>query len=137
MPHKFVQLSPELYLIRWQRSPSVAEANQFINEHIQLLDDASHPLYFISDLRQGYITDTMVIRRLAKLTEHPNYGGGTAFGTGGNLATTFVGIFFRFARGVNYEHNMWRTAKEALTYLESLKAGLTANIDWEDTLNYA
>ncbi|MCB9436999.1 MAG: hypothetical protein H6673_08395 [Anaerolineales bacterium] len=136
MPYEFIRLSPELYLIRWYRSPSVAEATQFVDEHLQLLDNALHPLYFISDLRQGYITDTIVIRRLAKLTQHANYGGGTAFGTSNNLASSFVGIFFRFARGVKYEHNIWHTAKEALDYLESLKTGLTANINWDDTLNY-
>lgn len=137
MPYEFVQLSSELYLIRWRRSPSIAEANHFIDEHLQLLENAPHPLYFISDLRRGYISDTMVIHRLAKLTQHANYGGGTAFGTSSNLANSFVGIFFRFARGVKFEHNMWRTAKEALNYLESLKPELTAHINWDDTLNYA
>ena len=134
MPYHFHALSVDLYLIRWDRVPTSAEATRFIDDHVRLLDEARHPLYFISDLRRGYIHEVAIVRQLARLVEHPNYGGSTAFGNRSRpIAGVFVSLFWHFARDRNpaEQDDMWPTPGEAIRQLEEMKPGITDGIDWQ------
>jgi hypothetical protein len=132
--YEFIGLSPELYLIRWYRTPNKVEAFEFIQAHQTLLDNAEQSLYFISDLRKGYIRDGEAVRELAKLLEHPRYGGGTAFNGNNTMAAVFVNLFFKLTRVAHLKHNIWRTGLEGLRYLEGIKAGITNGIDVDAVL---
>lgn len=134
-PYEFIALRDDFYLIRWSRNPTRLEAFEFVNDHIALLDHAPQKINIISDLRQGYIRDGEVLRQLANLLDHPNYGIGTAFGGGNTMAGIFVNLFFKLTRRTGMRHNMWRTPMEALRFLESEQPGITEGIDLDVILH--
>lgn len=87
-------------------------------------------MYFLSDLRLGRITNVAMLQQLAKVIDHSNYGGSTAFSES-LMSELFVGVFSRFADPGDAEHAFYKTLDQALGYLERIKPGLTAEIDWE------
>lgn len=132
-PYELVQLAPDLVLIRWSRSPTAAEGYDFIQALHQLMDAAAVPQYFISDLRKGRITQADILQRLGQVTTHANWAGSTAFG-GGFASKVYVGLFDRLRPTRTAAPEIWPHADEALAYLEKLKPGLTAGIDWQTVL---
>lgn len=137
MPYKFINLSDELILIRWLRTPSKEEGAQFITEFTALLDQAPHPLYILSDLRQGHISDARTIQDLSRLASHKNLGAGTAFASGTverSLKGIFVGLFVSLSRDRSRVGQIAGSLDEALEYLEEAKPGITKGIDWEAVL---
>lgn len=128
MAYEFHYLSPVLILITWNRYPTLNEEKQFLQDHIQQLDNAGQPLYFISDLRKWRIITITTINKLSQLTKHPNYGGGPAFSK-----DPISKIMMKSFRGLSLEASaksaMFDTIEEALEFLESLKTGITKGID--------
>jgi hypothetical protein len=129
-------LSEELLFIKWYKVP-VGEATQpeshFIHDLKERLDTSPHPLYFLSDLRQGRITDVKILHQLGQLTRHANYGGGMAF-SGDLISGIFVGVFSEFAlpeKGTDVFHE---TIQDALAHLEAMKPGVTQVVDWAEVL---
>src|SRR5689334_4040036 len=92
------QLTDELIFIKWYKSTSQLthpEAD-YIEDLRRRLAESPHPLYFLSDLRQGRIIDVSILQRLGALTRHANYGGGSAFSED-VISSMFVGVFSKFA----------------------------------------
>jgi hypothetical protein len=137
MAYKFINLSDELILIRWNRAPTKEEGAQYITEFTDLLDKAPHKLYVISDLRRGHISDARTIQGLSRLASHKNLGAGTAFASGmadQSLKGIFVGLFVSLSGDRSRVGQIAGSLDEALEYLEKAKPGVTENIDWEEVL---
>jgi hypothetical protein len=121
-------LSAELLLIRWLQIARPESETAFIQALRQHLDNTASPLYFISDLRKGHITNVAALRRLGRLTEHPNWGGGVSYGE--KLATDmYVDTFASLSTHKTGDHMAYKIS-DAVTFLEQLKPGLTKGIDW-------
>lgn len=132
-PYELINLPNDIVYIRWYRFPSKAEANQFVDTLQKILDEADHKVYFMSDLRKGYVTDVRLVHKLGSQTTHKNWGGGTAFG-GDPVTGIFLGMFERAADRTVTTGTL-PSAQQALEYLESAKPGITAGIDWEALFN--
>lgn len=128
------QVAPKLFFVRWLTSPdagSPCEEN-YLNVVNDILTQAPHPIYLISDLRRGRISNAYVLRELGKLTSHPLLAGSTAFSSD-PVTNLMVGVFKQYARRVNKgeHHETWETPEEAIAYLELLEPGITDGINWE------
>ena len=126
-------LSPNLILVTWYAYPTGDDERRFLSEHQQQLDDAAEPLYYLSDLRQGRIISADTLEQMSDLTKHPNYGGGTAF-SNDPISRIMVSSFRRMSLEATTKTQMFDTLEEALGFLESLKVGITQNIDWHQIL---
>ncbi len=131
MDYELRKLSDHLILIRWHRvSPTVETSpseRAFLDDLQMYLDAALEPLYFLSDLRHGHIASARTLRRLAQLTEHRNWGGGISVG---NRPSTgmLVDSFEQMALNRTGDH-LVASVSQAIQYLETLKPGITRNID--------
>ena len=133
--YRLQALTDDLVFIKWYRVPAkeTRAKTQFIEEMTRLLDEAEAPLYFLSDLRQGRIIEVSIIQKLGHLTQHKNYGGGSAF-SHDVLAEIFVNLFSKFAAPKQGDSVFYENIEDALAYLESAKAGLARNVDWKVVL---
>jgi hypothetical protein len=132
MFYEITELKENFLYVRWspKETPKSQPQARYIADLRSRFDAAKQPIYVLSDLRFGKITDVHLLQQLGKLTYHPNFGGGTAF-TADVSAMLYVGVFLRFAAHTKREDGLHTTLAEALAYIESLKAGLTEGIDWE------
>lgn len=135
MDYKLIKISDDLVFIKWYRTPLVGadSEQQFLNDIELHLNQADRPIYFISDLRAGRIVNIDVLRRMAGLATHPNWGGGTSF-SDNPLTSIFADVFARFAKRANRQDQIWYSPKEAIKFLETLKPGITEGIDWDRLL---
>lgn len=133
--YTIIPLSGNLVYIRWNRSPqrSAPSETKFIKEVRTILDMAEDKIYFISDLRKGRIVNVDVLLKLGQLVLHSHWGGSTAFSSN-QLTKVFVDAYSRFAQKEKPQDEIWDTPEEAIGYLESLKEGITQNIDWNTVL---
>jgi hypothetical protein len=137
MDYQITCVSDKLVFIRWFRDPEETKSeNQFIHDLKAILDEVAHPVYILSDLREGRLKNVDVIRRLAVLVaHHPNFAGGTSFSH--DLYTPlFVNLYSKFSHQDKTVKEMWSSLHDALNYLESLEPGVTQGIEWE-SLVYA
>ncbi|MBZ0298632.1 MAG: hypothetical protein K8J31_02780 [Anaerolineae bacterium] len=126
-------LSPELIYIRWNQTPQPGSGvdAQFLSDLQTLLEDAPQPVYFISDLRRGRITDMRTIQMLAQLARHKNWAGSTAFSQD-PITSILVQSFRAFTRTDSASNDHIETTPEAaLNFLNTLKPGLVDGIDWD------
>lgn len=131
MDYEIQKLKPDLIFIRWHRPPTRQSDSQktFLADLKKILDEAPMPIFFLSDLRRGVITNLETLRRLGELTLHPNWGGGVSYGT--KFSTDmYVDTFENLSLRKTGDH-MAYTLEDALAYLESLKSGLTSDVDWD------
>jgi len=133
--YRLQALTKELVFIKWYRlsKEDTRSKIHFIRDMEQLLDQAEAPLYFLSDLRQGRIVDVNILQKLGRLTLHKNYGGGSAFSED-VLSEIFVNLFSKFATPKQGDSVFYDKLEDALAFLESSKAGLAQNIDWNAVL---
>lgn len=126
------QLSDELVFVKWYKTAntSTKPESEYIEDLRRLLKESPHPLYFLSDLRQGRIVDVGILQKLGTLTQHENYGGGAAFSED-VISSMFVGIFSKFATAEKGSSVFYKTIDDALSYLEALKPGVTQTVDWQ------
>lgn len=131
MEYEITPLSKELLYIRWTASPEIGSPteNQFLEDLTILLNNAKQPIYFLSDLRKGRISNMQTLWQLAQLAQHENWGGGTAFGND-PITNLLAQAFARFVRRANRQDEIWHTREQALAFLETLKPGITRGIDW-------
>lgn len=136
MHYRITQLKDNLVYIKWYRAPQPHSklVKEFIGDLQTHLNAASAGIFFISDLRQGRITDMHIIQQLAELTRHPHWAGSTAF-SDNYASTVLVRSFSTFAGQPKDHREIWTTPEEAIAYLESLKPGLTEGIDWRTLLD--
>lgn len=136
MDYQIKRLTESLVYIKWLRTPSLNSQSerQYVVDVQKLLDDASSPQYFISDLRKGRIVTVNILRQLGRFTEHKNWGGSTAFSKN-PVTSIMVDVFSRFAHKERPQDEIWTTPEEALAYLETLKPKITEGINWNAVLN--
>lgn len=135
MDYQIRQLTDQLVFICWYRTPAPNSncENQFLNELERLLDESPVPLYFVSDLRKGRIANVRSIQRLGALTQHKNWAGSTAFSRD-PVTSLLVQSFKVFAHSARSKNEMQTTPEEALSFIESLKPGVTAGLEWAKIL---
>lgn len=135
MYYHLQSLTPQLCFITWRNAAwgQARPQTAFVDELAKLLNAATHPLYFLSDLRQGHLMMVREVRRLAELAKHPQYGGGVAF-SDRVMAEIMIDSFAAFAGQSNL---FFRRLEEALARLEQMQPGLTAGVDWQAALEKA
>ncbi|MBI1281229.1 MAG: hypothetical protein GC179_24090 [Anaerolineaceae bacterium] len=126
------QVTDELIFVKWHKTANSQTQPEtvYIDDLRKRLNMSPHPLYFLSDLRQGRIIDVGIIQKLGSLTHHPNYGGGSAFSED-VVSSMVVGIFSKFATAEKGTSVFYKNINEALAYLEALKPHVTTSIDWQ------
>ncbi|MBL8165670.1 MAG: hypothetical protein JNJ61_27040 [Anaerolineae bacterium] len=136
MYYRITPLKENLIYIKWYRAPrpNTHTVKEFITDLQTRLDTASVGLYFISDLRQGRIVDMRVIQQLAGLSKHERWAGSTAF-SDNPVSNVLVRSFSRFAGQPKEHREIWTTPEEAIAYLESVKPGLSDEVDWKTLLD--
>lgn len=135
MYYQITPLTPELVFIKWYRlaKPGTIPEKNFVEDLRARLENASGKLYFISDLRDGRIMDVRLLQQLSGLVKAPNWGDGTAFAND-PISKMFANVFARFAEKIHLRREIWDSPEEAIAYLESVKPGITAGIDWRQLL---
>ncbi len=138
MDYTITKLTDELVFIRWYCTPAphLHIEEQYLNELEHVLNESPVPLYFISDLRKGRIANLRSIQRLSALTQHKNWAGSTAFSQD-SITSLLVHSFQIFAHNASSRNEMQTTPEQALSFIESLKPGLTQTVDWVKVLNEA
>lgn len=131
MAYEFNYISSNLILVTWVRYPTRDEEKQFLKDHTEQLESATEPIYYISDLRLGRIVTMNIVNQMSQLAKHPNYGGSTAFSED-LISKIVVQSFQTFSQEALNKSLMVDTVEEALAFLETLKAGITQGIDWDD-----
>lgn len=127
-------LTDDLIYIKWYTTPDIVQAEQFVTELGAVIEQFTHNMYILSDLRKGAIREVRIIQKLAYLARKPFVAGTTGF-SGNPVTTMFVEVFERFTRRPKPENEVWNTPEEAIAYLESLKPGLTAGVNWQAVIN--
>lgn len=133
--YKIRKLSDELVFIQWYITPALDSGieKQFLQELQRLLDESAVPVYFISDLRRGRIVNIQALQQLGELTLHKNWAGSTAFSKD-PITSLFVRSFKTFAWQTKSRNEMQATPEEALSFIASLKPGITDDVDWDAVL---
>jgi hypothetical protein len=127
--YQLIPLSAELILIQWQRTPTPAVEDQYLDALKNLLDESDHPLYFLSDLRKGRIMGMRAIKRLGELTHHPKWAGSTAF-SHNPITKMLVSNFRHYAMDTRSRNEMHNTPEQAIAFLENLRPGITDGVDF-------
>ncbi|MAS33215.1 MAG: hypothetical protein CL610_04360 [Anaerolineaceae bacterium] len=136
MDYQIHKLKDDLVYICWYQTPKPNSGTdtQYLADMEALLNEAETPIYFVSDLRKGRITDIRAIRMLAKLTRHRNWAGSTAFSED-PITGILVGSFRAFAADKRTSNDeIKRVPEEALQFLNELKPGIVDGIDWDSII---
>lgn len=128
------QISPKLFYVRWFTAPKVGSPceRNYVNVLKDVLSQAPQPIYLISDLRRGRISNALVLRELGQLTAHPMLAGSTGFSSD-PVTNLMVSVFKQYARRLNRDsrHETWETPEQAIAYLETLEEGISEGLDWQ------
>lgn len=133
-------ISNRLYLVVWDGVPKFDEdtGENYLEAIRSIIEGADEPIYFISDLRRGRIASSVTLTKLARILDHPNFGGGTSFSK--NPAADIAVSLFRMRalrnRASTGEESpeIYEKPEDALAYIESLEPGITQGIRWNDIL---
>lgn len=127
-------LKSNLILIRWHCIPKDQQeaGREWVKALKQQLNEASEPLYFISDLRNGYISDISVLNRASDLSKHRMWGGGVSLSTA-HITSIFVDIFASLGAW-DVQDGMKNNQQELVKFLEEMESGITADVDWDAVL---
>ncbi len=145
MDYQITRVSDVLWFIRWYNEPSSPETEpNFLADLLYILDHTDKLVYFISDLRQGCITNVETLRRLGEMTRHPVWGGSSAFSGSSSLqegtlyTKHFVNLFSKYSEHDKHrfvKEEFWFTPEDALAHLEVIAPGITAGIDWSQLID--
>lgn len=133
MIYQIQLLNKNLVFIQWHAFPDEKQALQYIQDIQGMLDEAEQPLYFLSDLRKGYIIQAHIIRKLSQFTQHPKFGGATSISRN-NAINPILRLWKLFSSNKNTS-DTWTNLEDAVQYLETLKPGLMQGIDWQEVMN--
>ena len=124
MDFEFYPLSDELVFVRWHRNPTPVSQDAYLYELELLLDAARHHLYVICDVSEGQLSDGLAKQYLAKLRQHPHWGGSVSFG---QAAVADARGRRAAPRPLTGPDTSVRDVEDALDYLEGLKPGITTH----------
>lgn len=142
MSYKILMLNPCLYYIKWFEIPkpnSTLMKNYFF-ELNAILDSEEQQVYFLSDLREGHITNIHLLLQLARVLNHVNFGGCYYFSDKPSASRDIT--MFRYIQSTNggdngSKHVLFPTPEEAIDRLEAKQTGITREIDWDVILSGA
>lgn len=131
-PYRIHHLKPNLVLIQWLHTPPdrSPEIKSWLDELRTIVYHAEAPVYFISDLRAGRVTDVNALFELSILSKHNNWAAGVSFSQSIS-SEVYVGLFARFSKR---EQPLADSLEAALRMLEEQHPGLTADIQWATVL---
>ncbi len=132
-PFTFSKLSDKLVLITWLKTPDKTAEDDYLKQLGELLDQAEHPLYFISDIRKGRIIGMRSIQKLSEFTAHKNWAGSTAFSKD-PVSKILLSSFKALSAKSDSRNEMHTTPEEAIGFIETLEPGVTKDIDWDTVL---
>ncbi|PJF43330.1 MAG: hypothetical protein CUN55_08995 [Phototrophicales bacterium] len=126
--YRIQRLKPNLVLIQWLRTPKdqSPEIQHWLDELKQIVHHATEPVYFLSDLRRGRVTDVRALFELGQLSKHKNWAMGVAFSKS-ITSEVYAQLFARFSPT---EKPIADSLEAALAMLEEQHPGITAGIDW-------
>ena len=128
MSYEFRYLADDLVLILWHRVASKLDADAYLRDLRNAIENASGKIYFFSDLRHGHVTHSRVLREMGRLTAHPNWGGGVAL-VESLSAEVFVRLFGRFVTP-EMKDFIFDKVEDACDRLERWQKGVTQGHDW-------
>lgn len=122
-------LNDRMLLLTWYDTPPPGAPiyADVLDALRRTLDRAEGPICVVADLRFGCMGDEDALRKLAALSQHPNFGPSTAFGTA-PLSTIVAATFARLAAR-DVATALWDTAAEALAYLQHHAPSFAAEVD--------
>ncbi len=129
-PFTFTRLSSKLVLITWLKTPDNQAEEAYLHQLGEMLDQAEHPLYFISDIRKGRIIGIRAIQKLSAFTSHKSWAGSTAFSKD-PVSRIMLNSFKALSAKSNSRNEMHTTPEEAINFIETLETGVTQDIDWD------
>lgn len=141
MSYKILLLTPCLYYVKWFDIPKTNNPlmNQYFFELNAILDSEEKPVYFLSDLRDGHITNAHLLIQLAKVLDHKNYGGGCAFGDNAMVQgdVSMFQYMQKMSRGHNTKNSLelFASHEEAIAHLETFEPNITKGIDWDEIIS--
>lgn len=128
--YTITRIKPNLMFVRWFATPLNREdvVRAYFGELRHILQTATQPIYAISDLRDGRITDVKLLYELSKVLDHPHWGGGTSFSST-LTGTLYADVYAQFADA--RELPATESLESALAALETLQPGIADGVDWE------
>ncbi|PJF43329.1 MAG: hypothetical protein CUN55_08990, partial [Phototrophicales bacterium] len=125
-------LKPNLVLVQWSAIPPLNAPiiHQWLKEMWDIVRNATEPVYFITDLRFGCVTDVRALKELAEIANHENCALGVGFSKSIS-SEVYAGLFARLSRD---DTPLQDTLEAALKLLEEHHPGITHDIDWEAVL---
>ncbi len=141
MSYKILLLKPTLYYVKWSQIPKAnsPEMQRYFFEMNAILDSEAQPVYFLSDLRDGHITNAHLLLQLARVLDHKNYAGGASFSQNNNANRDLR--ILNYIKTANRNGNtkapnkVFFTPQEALEYLEEMMPTITDGVDWDEILS--
>lgn len=133
MAYRVLQLNPQLIYVRLDNKPTPQDDNDYLAVINGIMETSTRKLYFLLDFRDGMSTSVATIRRLAKITAHPNFGESTTIASS-YVQAVYTDLFAQM-RQSSLDNALHIDPAKAIQYLESLQAGLTQHIDWEAVLS--
>jgi hypothetical protein len=132
MSYVLTALNPNLIYINLTEAPTPADDQVYIQKVSEILDSATETVYFLVDFRKSITSNVSTIRRLAELTKHDNFGASIAFSST-QVRQVYAALFAGLAAN-GQTRNFYPDPQGAIDALETLKPGLTADIDWQGVL---
>lgn len=143
MPYKILLLKPQLYYVKWSEipKPNSPQMERYFFEMNAILDSEEQTVYFLSDLRDGHITNAHLLLQLARVLDHKNYGGGASFSQNNAAERDLRMLSYiqtaNMKAHVKAPNKLFLTPQEALDYLESVHPTITSDVDWDEILSGA
>lgn len=125
-------LKPNVVLIQWFTTPPhhAPVLQEWLAELWNIVNTATEPICFVSDLRNGCVTDIHALKELAAIAQHPKCALGVGFSQSIS-SEVYANLFARISK----ENNPITDSPEAaLRVLEDYQPGISADIDWRSAL---
>lgn len=143
MSYKILRVNPCLYYIKWFEipKPNNPVMDQYFFELTAILDSEENPVYILSDLRDGHITNIHFLLQLARVLTHKNYGGGATFDDNVNAQKDVY--MFNMIQNMNRSKNprdgvaLFDNPEDALDHVELIQPTITQGVDWDEILRGA
>jgi hypothetical protein len=141
MSYKILLLYPRLYYVKWFNIPKPNEPlmKQYFFELNAILDSEEEAVFFVSDLREGHITNAHLFIQLIKVLDHKNYGGGCSFGDTAMVQAdvSMFNYMQKMSRGraSKQSNEMFASPEEAIIYIEKRFPDISSTVDWDEVIS--
>lgn len=141
MSYKILLLYPCLYYVKWFNIPKPNDPlmKQYFFELNAILDSEEEPVFFLSDLREGHITNAHLLIQLVKVLDHKNYGGGCSFGDSAMVQAdvSMFNYMQQMSRGNNRQqaNEVFASPQEAIAHVEQRFPDIRSSVDWDEVIS--